>query len=120
MKIITFKQLNSWKSAHKLTLTIYETTHTFPETEKFGLTSQIRRASISVESNIAEGFARINQKEKRQFYYMSLSSLSEVECQLEITKDLKYINQKQYQLLENQIRITRKLISGLVRSINNK
>jgi four helix bundle protein len=64
MKIQSFKQLNAWKSAHQLTLTIYKKTNTFPTEEKFGLTNQHRRASVSVESNIAEGFARISLKEK--------------------------------------------------------
>jgi len=119
MKIQSFKQLEAWKSAHQLTLTIYKITNTFPSEEKFGLTNQLRRSSVSIESNIAEGFARKSQKEKRQFYYMAISSLSEVDCQIEISKDLQYINQETYQEISDLIINSQKIINGLIRSLLN-
>lgn len=118
MKITSFKQLNSWQSAHQLTLQIYQDTDTFPDSEKFGLTNQIRRAAVSIESNIAEGFARKSQKEKSHFYYLALSSLSEVECQVEIAKDLQYVGNNRYIIINSQIKSIRKLVSGLIRSVN--
>ena len=74
-KIKDFKDLNSWQEAHKLVIMIYEKTKIFPREEMFGLTNQMRRAAISVTSNIAEGFGRQGYKEKIQFYYLAQGSL---------------------------------------------
>lgn len=73
-----FTDLNSWKVSHDLVLSIYKLTEKLPEKEKFGLISQIKRASVSITSNIAEGFGRQTYKEKVQFYYMAHGSLTEV------------------------------------------
>lgn len=73
-----FTKLETWKIAHEAVLLIYKYTELFPEKEKFSLTSQIRRSSVSITSNIAEGFGRYNPKEKRQFYLIAKSSLAEV------------------------------------------
>ena len=77
-----------WREAHKLVLLIYKTTKGFPKKELFGLTSQLRRAAVSITSNIAEGFSRQGYKEKLQFYYMALGSLTESQNQLLIAKQL--------------------------------
>lgn len=92
-KIKSFTDLNTWKEAHKLVLLIYKITKQFPHEEQFGLTNQIRRAVVSITSNIAEGFSRSSYKEKSQFYSISLGSLTEVQNQLLIARDLKYITQ---------------------------
>lgn len=92
--IKSFTDLNAWKEGHKLVLIIYKTTRLFPSDEKFGLCSQIQRAAISITSNIAEGFSRNSSKEKVQFYYTSLGSLTEIQNQLLIARDLGYINQQ--------------------------
>ncbi len=77
-RIKDFKDLVIWKESHKLVLMIYEITRTFSKEEVFGLISQMRRASVSITSNIAEGFGRQGVKEKVQFYYMSRGSLVEL------------------------------------------
>ena len=74
-KIKSFTDLTAWKEGHKLVLLIYKLTKKFPKEESYGLTDQIRRCSVSITSNIAEGFSRKSQKEKLQFYHMSLGSL---------------------------------------------
>src|SRR3990167_241538 len=89
MKIQVFTDLNVWREAHKLVLEIYKLTQKFPEGEKFGLTIQLRRAAISITSNIAEGFSRKTDKEKIQFYRMSLGSLMEVQNQLKTPTTFK-------------------------------
>ena len=93
-KITSFTDLAVWREGHKLVLAVYKLTRNFPEFEKFGLANQIQRAVISITSNIAEGFARHSNRENIQFYYMSLGSLTEVQNQLLIARDLGFINKK--------------------------
>ena len=89
-KIKTFTDLIAWQESHKLVLLIYEETKKFPKEEIFILTSQMRRAAISITSNIAEGFGRRSYKEKVQFYYLAQSSLTELKNQIITSKDIKY------------------------------
>jgi len=84
-------------------LEIYKITSKFPKTEIFALTNQMRRASVSISSNIAEGFGRQGYKEKLQFYYISRGSLIELENQLIIAKDIEYMNSNKYNVINNKI-----------------
>jgi four helix bundle protein len=88
----SFRDMRVWQSAEDVCVLVYGITKKFPEAEKFGLSSQIRRASVSVPSNIAEGFGRRSSKEKAQFYHHSLGSLFEVEAQLSIATRLDYVS----------------------------
>ncbi|MCA9347227.1 four helix bundle protein [Candidatus Saccharibacteria bacterium] len=88
----SFKDLNVWRKAYDLTLSIYKVTMDFPDTEKFGITNQLRRASVSICSNIAEGFGRKSVKEKDQFYSIAHGSLTEVENQLLICFGVGYLS----------------------------
>ena len=115
IKIKSFTQLNTWKEAHRLVLDIYRLTKNFPREEQFGLTNQVRRAVISITSNIAEGFSRNSYKEKSQFYSMALGSLSEVQNQLLIARDLGYITQSEFTKLANQTITISKLLNGLIK-----
>lgn len=114
-KIKSFTDLNAWKEGHKLVLLIYKITKAFPKEEQFGLINQIRRAVISITSNIAEGFSRSSYKEKSQFYSMALGSLTEVQNQLIIARDLKYITQEEFRALAEQTIIVNKLLNGLIK-----
>ena len=87
-KIQTFKDLRVWQLGHSLVLDIYLSTKQFPKDEQFGLTNQIRRAIVSFTSNLAEGFSRSSYKEKAQFYSIALGSLTEVQNQILIAKDV--------------------------------
>src|SRR5688572_18266389 len=89
-KIITFSDLFAWKEGHKLVLQIYTVTKSFPSNEKFALVDQMCRAVVSITSNIAEGFSRQGIKEKVQFYLMAKGSLTEIQNQLYIARDVKY------------------------------
>lgn len=114
-KIKNFTDLNAWKEAHRLVLFIYKLTKYFPKDEQFGLINQLRRAVISITSNIAEGFSRNSYKEKSQFYSVALGSLTEVQNQLIIAKDLEYITNAQYFQAEEITILINKLLNGLIK-----
>ena len=114
-KIREFTDLDAWKNAHVLVLGIYNITKKFPDSEKFSLTSQVQRASISITSNIAEGFGRQTYREKVQFYYQAQGSLTEVKNQLILSKDLEYINKLDFDRIMEQLIISHKLLQGLIR-----
>jgi len=116
MAIRTFTQLNTWQQGHKFVLLIYEITGKFPNSEKFGLVNQMRRAAVSVTSNIAEGFCRNSRKEKIQFYRTSLGSLTEIQNQLIIAKDLALIKYEDFEKAFEQSVTVSKLINGLIKS----
>ena len=106
----SFEKLEVWIESKKLTKDIYLITKNFPSEEKFGLTSQLRRASISVCSNIAEGSARKTNKDKAHFTIMAFSSAVEVLNQIIIAHELEFIDLSEYKNLRNQIEsITNKL-----------
>jgi len=91
-KIKSFTDLIAWGRGHQLVISIYRATNKFPQKEIFALTNQMCRSAISVTSNIAEGFSRKGDKEKIQFYYMSLGSLTELQNQLLIARDIDYLS----------------------------
>ncbi|OGH44331.1 MAG: hypothetical protein A3I49_00860 [Candidatus Levybacteria bacterium RIFCSPLOWO2_02_FULL_37_11] len=115
MKIKSFTDLNAWKEAHKLVLMIYKLTDDFPKKETLALTSQMRRAAISISSNIAEGFSRKTNKDKTQFYSMSQGSLTELQNQLLIARDVKYIGAQKFKEIAEQTVTVNKLLNGLKR-----
>lgn len=115
--IRSFTDLITWKKAYELTLRIYKISENFPKKEIFSITSQLRRASISVSSNIAEGFSRISIKEKIQFLYISLGSLTEVQNLLMLSRDFHYINIDEFKTLLDQTSDVGKLINGFIRSL---
>jgi four helix bundle protein len=112
MYVYSFEKLEVWKESKKLTKIIYQITSRYPENEKFGLTSQLRRASISVCSNLAEGSARITSKGKAHFSTMAYSSLIEVLNQIIISYELDFIDESDYLNFRN-------LIESLSNKINS-
>jgi len=116
--IMNHKDLEVYKKSMDLVTTIYKLTNDFPPEEKFGLTSQIRRAAISVPSNIAEGAARKSTKELIQFLYISLGSLSEVETQLDLSRRLDYIGETDE--LNKKIHYIFILFTKLISSLKSK
>ena|SRR3989344_2337257 len=116
MKIKNFTDLVAWQEAHRLVLDVYKLTEKFPSEEKFGLTNQIRRAVVSVTSNISEGFSRNSAKEKSQFYRISLGSLAEVQNHTIVAKDLKYISSTDLNEAFERIILVNKLLRGLLKS----
>jgi len=119
-KIKSFTDLRAWQEGHQLVLEIYKITKKFPKDELFGLTSQLRRAVVSITSNIAEGFSRNSHKEKTQFYFISIGSLTETQNQLLIARDLEYITKEEFQKAAQQTVIISKIINGLIKSSQSK
>ena len=93
---------------------IYQLTKKFPEGERFGLTSQLRRAAISVPSNIAEGCGRNHVKDSIQFYFVARGSLYEIETQLVLSQDLEMISSVEFQEIINQVTRCKKLLNGFI------
>lgn len=118
-KIKSFTDLVAWKEGHKLVLEIYKITKTWPSQEQFGLTSQIRRAVVSITSNLAEGFSRRTKNDKTYFYTMSLGSDTEVQNQIYIAKDLNYISKESFDQIAILTVTVNKLINGLIKSLQN-
>ncbi len=96
MAIQTFQDIVAWQRAHELTLDVYKVTEHFPKLETFGLTSQMRRAAISMPSNIAEGFKRRSRNDSIRFYNIAEGSLEELKYQLLLAKDIGYLTQEDY------------------------
>ncbi len=112
------KDLEVWKVSVEFVTDLYRLTNSFPKSELFSLTNQIRRAAISIPSNIAEGAGRKNTKEFIQFLYIALGSLSELETQLLIAKNIDYLTDDQIDT--DKIRFIRVLLSSLIRALTNK
>ena len=111
------KKLELWKEAVELVVIIYEITNKFPREEEYGLKSQLKRAAVSVPSNISEGLTRRTNADKIHFLNIADGSLSEIDTQLEISLRLKFIETTKYELIENKLIVVQKLLSGLIRSL---
>lgn len=112
-KITSFTQLRSWQNAKDFAVHIYKIAGSLPATEKFGLASQLQRASVSIAANIAEGFSRNTAKEKINFYSMALGSLTEVQSHLYIAQALEFINTETTEVLIDETIDLHKMINGL-------
>lgn len=117
-KIKSFTNLIVWQEAHKLALEIYRITKSFPREETYSLTDQMKRCSISITSNIAEGFSRQSKKEKIQFYFTAKGSLTELQNQLLLVKDIKYLSSASFKSIAEQTVAVHKLINGFIKSAN--
>ena len=113
------KDLEVWKKAIEFVTEIYSITASFPKSELYGLTSQIRRASVSIPSNIAEGATRNHKPEFRQFLYIALASAAEVDTQLIIAHNLKFIEKEALEKLQSELNSISKMIQGLLMSIKS-
>ncbi len=118
-RISSFTDLVCWQEGHKLVLDVYKITTNFPKTEIYCLIDQMRRCVISITSNIAEGFSRRSKKEKDQFYYMALGSLTELQNQLLVARDLKYLTPQEFSRIASHTVLVSKLIRGLLKSSAN-
>ena len=116
-KIKSFKDLQVWRVSMDLVIEIYKITDKFPKSEVYGLTNQIRRSSISIPSNIAEGSGRKNTKEYIYFLYISKGSLSELETQLEISKRLGYLNETESELIHQKLKYLNSMLVNLIHSL---
>lgn len=113
-----FRNLEVWEKAHQTTLTVYKHTQTFPKEEMFGLTNQMRRASVSIPSNIAEGCGRGSDAELGRFSQIAMGSASELEYQILLSKDLEYIKEDVYKELSDKIVEVKKMLTSFIKKLN--
>lgn len=118
--IETYRDLEAWKLAIRLTKFIYRASEKFPGDERFGLTSQIRRAAVSVPSNIAEGWGRGTTSDYARFLRMARGSIFEVETQIVIARELGFIGDEVFNPVDELLRDTGRVLAGLLRSIEKK
>jgi len=112
-----FRNLNVWWKAHNLTLDIYKANKSFLREEMYGLTSQIRRASVSIGSNIAEGSCRKGDAEFARFLQMAAGSASEVEYQLLLAKDLEFLKAADYQRVSDKVVEVKRMLTSLMQKL---
>ena len=115
----THKDLEVWKKSISLVTILYKLTKSFPKDELYGLIQQIRRSAVSVPSNIAEGAARNHKTEYIQFLYIALGSLSELETQCLISKNLEYVNDQNYNSINDAIQEIRRMLLGLIKHLKS-
>ena len=113
MYLFSFEKLNVWNESVELVVKIYQITKHFPEDQKFGLINQLRRASVSISSNLAENTSRITGKDKSRFTTISYSSLMEVLNQLIISKELEFLSEEQYLKIRKQIEKLANMLNAL-------
>ncbi len=118
--VYSFEKLEVWQDARKLVKEIYTMTNSFPNNEVYALTSQIRRAAISIVSNIAEGTSRSSLKEQLRFVEIAYGSLTEVYCQLIIANDLGYLKEDKHNEISEMLLMISNKLNGLKNSINKR
>jgi four helix bundle protein len=112
-----FKDLIVWKKAHENALTVYKLTKTFPKEEQYGVISQLRRASVSIPTNIAEGCGKFTQKDFANFLQISLGSSHEVEYLILLSFELKYLNNTDYENLNKTINEVKAMLIALIKKV---
>ena len=113
----THRDLDVWRGSIELAKSVYDITRQYPKDEVFGLVSQMRRSSVSIASNIAEGAARNGRKEFLQFLYIALGSASELDTHIEISRSAKICEEEQLKKLQEVTTRVKMLIQGLIRSL---
>ena len=115
-KIQKFTDLNAWRESRKLVKDVYRACYLFPQAEQYGLVSQMKRAAVSVPSNIVEGFKRETMKDKLHFYVIAHGSLTELENQVILSHDLQFIDERSREGLMTLVNRVDRLLTGLIRA----
>jgi len=119
-KIRDFRDLDIWKKGIEIVKDVYGIVEKFPKQEFYGLVSQIQRSAVSIPSNIAEGFNRFHNKEYKQFLYIALGSCAELETQIEIASELKYINNEKKKDILEKIKHESCMLTNLIKKIDSR
>ena len=112
-----FRKLEVWQRAYNLTIQVYRATRSMPAEEKYGLVSQMRRCSVSIPANIAEGCGRETRADLKRFLHIAMGSASELECQLLLAADLDFMNSNVVNELIKHLTTTKKMLNALIRRI---
>lgn len=115
-----FHKIKAWQHAHRLTLDVYRASSGFPDTERFGIISQVRRSAASVGANIAEGSGRGTHADYLRFLDIARGSLRETDNFLLLAKDLNYLPQTQYESLQTQLNETGRTLTGLIKAVRTE
>lgn len=115
----TFQNILAWQKAYDFVLDVYKYTKSFPESEKYGLMSQFRRAAVSIIANIAEGYKKMGKADKLRFMNISQGSLEECRCYVILSRDLGYIDNEVYNILYSKIEEASKLLNGYCKAMLN-
>lgn len=118
-KIESYRDLEVWKQARELVRDTYQLTKLFPKEEQFGLTNQLKRAAISVPSNLAEGCGRNYSKDSLQFFFIARGSLYEMETQIILSLDLGYISESDHENIFKKIQSCKRLLNGFINYYQN-
>lgn len=113
-----FRDLLVWEKAHRLTLSAYKLTATFPKEERYGLTSQIRRCAVSIGTNIAEGCGKRGNGEFQRFLNIATGSASELEYEFLLARDLGFVRAEEYSELEHQVTEVKRMLAALIRKVD--
>ncbi|MBQ6063779.1 MAG: four helix bundle protein [Prevotella sp.] len=119
MATYSFENIIAWQKAHAFRLQVYLITKVFPDEERFGLTSQFRRAAVSIGANIAEGYKKLSKADKLRFLNISEGSIEECRDYIILARDLNYINHEQFMILHDSIEETSKLLIAYCKGIIN-
>ena len=119
MGTFNFENIIAWQKAHRFVLNVYNITKHFPDEEKYGLTPQFRRAAVSIEANIAEGYKKLSKADKLRFLNISQGSLEECRDYIILSRDLGYIDSAQFKMLSESIEEASKLLLGYCNGIIN-
>ena len=117
MSTYSFENIHAWQKAHNFVLLVYSITRQFPEEEKFGLTSQFRRAAVSIEANIAEGYKKLSKADKLRFMNIGQGSLEECRDYIILSRDLGFISAPQFEQLRDSLETASKLLNGYCNGI---
>jgi len=112
-----YRKLSVWKKAHQLAVAVYAATQDFPAREVYGLTSQVRRASVSIPANIAEGCGRAGQAELGRFLHIAMGSASELEYHLLLARDLKFMKEADHSRLGAQVDEVKSMLGAFIRRL---
>lgn len=115
-QVVTYKDLIVWQKAVELVVGIYQMTKKLPREEIYGLTSQMRRSSVSIPSNIAEGNRRISKKDYKRFLIMAFGSGAELETQIEIAKRLSYVNKQDSKNIDSLLDEVMRILNSMIRN----
>ncbi len=115
----SFENIIAWQKAHAFVLLVYRITRHFPDDEKYGLTSQFRRAAISIEANIAEGYKKLGKADKLRFFNISQGSLEECRDYHILSRDLKYLYEGEFEVLHNSIEEASKFLNSYCKAVLN-
>lgn len=120
MTSTSFKDILAWQKAHEFVIKVYKTTKTFPECERYGLSSQFQRAAVSIPANIAEGYKRLGTADKLHFMNIAQASLEECRYYILLAKDIDYINAHTQEVLDTSIEEVSRLLNGYCKGITQR